>query len=248
MNNNDDAINSFDWVEEAKKRGIGLTARQIEQFAQYEALLLEWNHHKINLTAVTDPTEIRRRHFLDSLTCTAVLGPADQAPQTLIDVGTGGGFPGLPLKIFYPSWSVTLADSVAKKTHFLQIVIDELGLEGVTVVADRAETLGQSPQFRERFDWVVARSVAEMRVLAEYLLPLARVGGRVLAQKGENAPQEIDTAQKAIALLGGDLVTFHDVQLPGHLYKHHLVELYKREQTPAKYPRQPGKPRKRPLG
>ncbi len=238
----------FNWIEEAKKLNIDLSAEQIEQFDRYEALILEWNHHKINLTAVTDPIEIRRRHFLDSLTCMAVLGSPEQPMKRLIDVGTGGGFPGLPLKIVYPSWPITLVDSVTKKTNFLQLVVDELGLSDVTVVSDRAETIGQKKSYRERFDWAVARSVAEMRILAEYLLPLVRVGGRVLAQKGENAPQEIEGAYKAISLLGGEMKNVREVQLAGHVYKHHLVVLDKVATTPAKYPRQPGKPRKRPLG
>lgn len=241
-------IENFDWLAEAQKWGISLTDKQIDQFAHYEALLIEWNEKKLNLTAVTDPIEIRRRHFLDSLTCMQILGSPDGDAKSVIDVGTGGGFPGLPIKIMYPSWPVTLADSVTKKTHFLQVVADELSLDGVTVVAERAETLGQNPLFREQFDWAVARSVAEMRVLAEYLLPLVRVGGHLLAQKGSTAPREVPEAETAVSTLGGKLLKMETVQLPGHIYEHHLALFEKVAPTPAKYPRKPGKPRKRPLG
>src|SRR5690606_10249262 len=145
-----------------------------EQFATYARLLQSWNE-KLNLTAIADEEGIRVRHFLDSLSCATVTGPLDG--QSLVDVGTGAGFPGLPLKILYPRLALTLVESVTKKTRFLQEVVAELGLEDVQIVDERAETVGQNRQHREQYDWAVARAVAALPVLAEYLLPLCRMGG-----------------------------------------------------------------------
>lgn len=228
----------------AAERGVPLSPTQEDQFQRYQRLLQTWNR-KLNLTRIQEPRDIKIRHFLDALLCAPVTGNLNG--QTLIDVGTGAGLPGLPLKILYPEMHLTLVDSVAKKTRFLTAVVEELGLTDVTVLAERAETLGQNPHFRERFDWAVARSVADMRVLAEYLLPLVRVGGHMLAQKGDHAREETEVATAAINLLGGGLPTFTAVQLPEHARQHFLVLIEKRSSTPAKYPRRPGKPTKSPL-
>ena len=146
----------------ARAFGLLLTPAQLDQFAIYEALLLEWNE-RVSLTAIRDPREIRIRHFLDSLTCATATGPLDG--RALVDVGSGAGFPGLPLKILYPTLQLTLVESVAKKARFLQRVAEALGLSDVVVMAERAETLGQDATFREQFDWAVARAVAELRTL-----------------------------------------------------------------------------------
>lgn len=224
---------------------LALNPSQLAQFQRYGELLREWNA-RINLTAIDTPAEIEIRHFLDSLTVAVATG--DLSGQRLIDVGTGAGFPGLALKILFPAMQLTLVESVAKKTLFLETVAAELGLQGVTILAERAETLGQQPAHREQYDWAVARAVAALPVLVEYLLPLCREGGSALAQKGESAPREVSEARKAIALLGGGEPVLHTVELPGREERHYLVVIPKVAPTPLAYPRRPGRPAKKPLG
>jgi 16S rRNA (guanine527-N7)-methyltransferase len=231
-------------IEGARQFGLQLSAGQLVRFARYQELLLEWNRH-INLTAIGDPAEIQVRHFLDSLSCARVMGRLEG--KRLADVGTGAGFPGVPLKIYYPDLRLTLMESVAKKTRFLQLLVTELGLTDVTIVNERAEVLGQNPDHRERYDWVVARAVAEMRILVEYLLPLCHPGGHVLAQKGTGAEEETAAAVAAIKTLGGALPHLYPVQLPGVADLHHLVLIEKVDRTPSQYPRRAGIPSKRPL-
>lgn len=223
---------------------LSLDTTQVAQFAAYEALLLDWNE-RISLTAIRDPRAIRIRHFLDSLSCATITGSLDGC--TLIDIGSGAGFPGLPLKILYPDMQLTLVDSVAKKARFLELVVGELGLRNVTVLAERAETLGQEAAFRERFDWAAGRAVAELRVLAELLLPLCRVGGHMLAQKGEGVAAEVAAAGPAIGAVGGGPPTVSAVRLPETEQTHYLVRIPKVAPAPGRYPRRAGIPAKRPL-
>jgi len=234
----------MNWISQAETFGIRLTQEQADQFVQYESLLLEWNQ-KINLTAVREPSQIQQRHFLDSLTCVKVMGNLNG--RSVIDVGTGAGFPGLPLKIMFPQMQLTLVESVRKKTRFLEAIIDALQMSNVSVVVDRAEMVGKLPAYREQFDWAVARALAEMRVLVEYLLPLCKVGGKMLAQKGPNAPVELEQAQSAIQLLGGGTATMQPVELLAYEDPRYLVVIPKVGQTPEKYPRRVGIPTKRPL-
>ena len=231
-------------ANEAARFHIALSQTQMAQFDAYLALLLDWNE-RMNLTAVRDPHAIQIRHFLDSLSCATVTGGLNG--RSLIDIGTGAGFPGLPLKILYPDLQLTLADSVAKKTVFLKAIVAELGLENVTIVAERAETLGQQLAHRQQYDWAVARGVVEMRALAEYLLPLCKIGGHMLAQKGKSAAQETEAAQNAFQTLGGGGATIQEIQLPEVETPHYLVVVEKIGVTPATYPRKPGMPGKRPL-
>ena len=217
---------------------------QLEAAQRYADLLSEWNQ-KINLTAITTPEEIRRKHFLDSLSCMLVI--KDTPTHRMIDIGTGAGFPGLPLKILHPEMHLTLVESVAKKTNFLSLIVQELGLKPVEVITERAEIVGQDPAHRERYDWAVARAVAGLTVLVEYLLPLTRVGGFALAQKGDTALEEIKAAQPAIATLGGQVRDPVQVVLPGVPEKRYLVVIEKIHPTPAQYPRRVGIPSKRPL-
>jgi 16S rRNA (guanine527-N7)-methyltransferase len=221
---------------------IELTAAQRDQFNRYQTLLLDWNE-RMNLTAVTDPTAVPIRHFLDSLSCLLVTGPLDG--QNLIDIGAGAGFPGLPLKILYPGLRLTLAESVGKKCRFLEAVITELGLENVAVLNERAEVVGRDPAHRERYDWAAARAVAALPILAEYLLPLCRVGGRMVAMKGEAAALEL--AATAVAQLGGGAAQLQPVALPGETSPRYLVVISKSNPTPDNYPRRAGIPAKRPL-
>ena len=230
--------------ELAQGYGIELGRRALEAFGVYQRLLIEWNG-RMNLTRIVEPDAILVRHFLDSLTCATVTG--DLNGLSLVDVGTGAGFPGLPLKILFPEIRLTLTDSVAKKTRFLQAVVDELGMREVTVLAERAEVLGQQAAHREQYDWAVGRSVAHLRVLAEYLLPLTKVGGKMLAMKGGSAAEESAEAQNAITMLGGTAPTSKSIQLPNRDEAHYLLTIEKVAATPAKYPRRVGKPTKRPL-
>lgn len=234
----------FDLRAAAAQFGLTLTAVHTTQFDQYLALLEEWNQ-KFNLTRIITPREVQIRHFLDGLTCATITG--DLSGQTLVDVGTGAGFPGLPLKILYPELHLTLVESVTKKTTFLTAVVEALNLSHVTILDSRAEEVGQILGHREAYDWAVARSVADMRVLAEYLLPLVRLGGNMLAQKGASAHEETTAASKAFEILGGGSPHISTIQLPENDQPHYLVRIPKERPTPANYPRQPGKPTKRPL-
>ncbi len=223
---------------------IHLTARQVMSLITYEKELLEWNQ-KFNLTAIRDSDSIRTKHFLDSFSC--VLAWKATPPNHLIDIGTGAGFPGIPLKILYPNLKLTLVESVGKKAMFCQHIVRVLELEHMDVIQARAEDLGQNPQHREKYDWAMARAVANLNVLSEYLIPLVKVGGSMLAQKGESGPAEAQSAEKAMELLGGKLKQLIPVHLPGVADDRYLVVVDKVVATPPKYPRKPGIPMKMPL-
>jgi 16S rRNA (guanine527-N7)-methyltransferase len=224
---------------------LELTPAQVAAFQRYADELRAWNA-KVNLTAITDPDGIQVKHFLDSLSVLKVL-PAQWGRLRLVDVGTGAGFPGLPLKIICPELRLTLVEATGKKVTFCQAMVETLRLTGVTVVKARAEELGQDPAHREQYDWAMARAVAEMPVLAEYLLPLVRRGGCALAQKGEGAPAETHAAESAVRRLGGQLAQIVPVELPGVVETRYLVVFEKVAATPPAYPRRPGVPSKSPL-
>ena len=219
----------------AQQRGLGI----------YEQVLLDWNT-RMNLTAIQDVEQVRIKHFLDSFTC--LLALRNTPMERVIDVGTGAGFPGIPLKIIFPAMRLTLVETVGKKAEFCRHVVAQLGLEGVEVVQDRAEALGQNPAYRQQFDWALARAVAILPVLVEYLLPLVKVGGAMLAMKGEGAPAEAQAAEKVIKLLGGHLQRLVQVNLPGVVEDRFLVVVDKLAATPPAYPRRVGVPSKKPLG
>jgi 16S rRNA (guanine527-N7)-methyltransferase len=205
---------------------------------------VDWNT-RFNLTAIRDPQEIHVKHFLDSLTC--LLAFRDASIGRLVDIGTGAGLPGIPIKIVYPKMQLTLVESVGKKAEFCRHVVKVLDLPGVEVVQQRAEILGQDPTYREQYDWAVARAVAVLPVLAEYLLPLVRVGGSMLAMKGESGPAEAHSADRALRVLGGHLRQLVPVTLPGVAEERYLVVIDKVAATPSGYPRKVGKPAKHPL-
>ncbi len=224
--------------------GLALSPKQLAQLTTYERELLEWNE-KFNLTAIREAEGIRAKHFLDSLSC--ALAWKETPPRRLIDVGTGAGFPGIVLKILYPTLKLTLVESVGKKAKFCTHLVETLGLENVEVITARAEDLGQNPAHREKYDWAVARAVAALPVLSEYLLPLVKVGGGMLAQKGESGPAEVNAAEKALKLLGGRLRQLIKVELPGVADERYLVVIAKVAATPPGYPRKAGIPSKKPL-
>jgi 16S rRNA (guanine527-N7)-methyltransferase len=227
-----------------RQLGLRLSRAQLLSLSLYERELVDWNA-RLNLTAIRDPQEIRIKHFLDSLTC--LLALRETVIGRLIDIGTGAGFPGIPLKIIYPKMQLTLVESVGKKAEFCRHVVKILDLQGVEVVQERAESLGQNPSYREQYDWAVARAVAILPVLAEYLLPLVRVGGSMLAMKGESGPAEAHSAERALRVLGGHLRQLLPVTLPGVAEERYLVVIDKVAATPKGYPRKVGVPAKRPL-
>jgi 16S rRNA (guanine527-N7)-methyltransferase len=224
--------------------GIHLNGRQVAALTTFERELLGWNK-KFNLTAIRDVEGIRTKHFLDSFSC--VLAWKENPPKRLIDVGTGAGFPGIPLKILYPSMQLTLVESVGKKANFCRHMVETLKLEASEVVTARAEEVGQMPAQRESYDWAVARAVADLPTLAEYLLPLVQLGGSILAQKGQSGPAEAHKAEKAFHLLGGRMRQLIPVTLPGVADERFLVVVDKVAATPPQYPRKPGIPAKKPL-
>ena len=232
-------------VSGADALGIRLTETQASQFVRYYAELVHWNK-RVNLTAITDWEAVQSRHFLDSLMVVQAL-PAEMLKSgTFIDVGSGGGFPGVPIKLAFSGMRGTLLDSTAKKTAFLAHVCDTLDLQDMTIRTGRAETLAQEVEMRESFDIAFARAVANVAVLAELTLPFVRVGGLVVLHKKANIAGELERAQGAIETLGGEFHHVLPVTLTG-LNDNALVVLEKRRPTPERYPRRPGMPAKRPL-
>ncbi|TWI59600.1 16S rRNA (guanine(527)-N(7))-methyltransferase RsmG [Halalkalibacter nanhaiisediminis] len=227
-----------------KERGITLTEKQEQQFDTYYRILVEWNE-KMNLTAITDEDEVYLKHFYDSLSASFYYD--FQPGQRLIDVGAGAGFPSIPLKILFPELHVSIVDSLNKRITFLEHLATELGLEGVSFYHDRAETFGQNVQHRQQYDIVTARAVARMSVLAELCLPLAKINGDFIAMKGAGTSDELNDAQKAIALLGGSIILDEAFTLPIEKSERHIVHIRKVKATPKKYPRKPGTPNKTPL-
>ena len=225
--------------------GLDLTGRQIAALQRYETELLAWNN-RINLTAISDVEGVRIKHFLDSLTV-LLAWEREKPPKRMIDIGTGAGFPGLVLKLVWPSTAVTLVESVGKKADFCRHIVDQLGMSSVEVLSERAEVVGQDPVHRHAYDLAVARAVARMPILMEYLLPLVHRNGVVMAMKGETAPAETHTADNAIKLMGGRLNKLVHVELPGVVEERFIVVINKVARTPEDYPRRTGVPAKNPI-
>ncbi len=223
---------------------IELTPLQLKDFQSFEDLLIEWND-KFNLTSITDPAEIHLKHFLDSLTVLRIF--PNTGGFSLIDIGTGAGFPGIPLKIMLPELSLTLVESSQKKAEFCKVVAEVLQLTNTSVIASRAEDLGKDLQHREQYDWAIARAVAELSVLAEYLLPFVKIGGNSLAMKGANAGGETEKAGHALTILGAEISEIVNLDLPNDSGKRTLVVMKKIAPTPAAYPRRAGMPSKKPI-
>ncbi len=229
----------------AMQFNLALTQAHLDAFEQYSQELITWNQ-RVNLTRIILPQEIVVKHFLDSLSIHLAL-PDLTAPFSLIDVGSGPGFPGLPLKITLPDIALTLLESSAKKTAFLNFMVDTLSLHKATVVTARAEEAGQHIDYRQQYDVAVARAVSSLSVLAEYTLPLVKKGGLVIAQKGQNPIEEVKQANKALDILGGEIKQILPVSVPGLEAKRHLIVIKKIKNTPRHYPRRPGLPTKKPL-
>ncbi|MEI8165957.1 MAG: 16S rRNA (guanine(527)-N(7))-methyltransferase RsmG [Chloroflexales bacterium] len=238
MSDNPDAL----MAATAAAWGLPLDPAQLAQFRRYADELAAWNAHT-NLTAITDREGVYVRHFLDSLALARHWG---EAPDTLLDIGSGAGFPGLPLKLLRPTLALTMVDSVGKKTAFLAHLTAQLGLTGVRVITGRVEALGRDLREREQYAVVTARAVADLRVLVEYGLPLVRVGGRLLAPKGAAAHEEATAAARAIKLLGGEILGVELIALPG-VEPRHLVVIGKVAPTDGRYPRPVGMPTRKPL-
>ena len=217
-----------------------------ERLARYHDMLLDWNR-RMDLTAVTEEAEMIDRHYVDSLMPLTVPGLMPRQ-GTMIDVGTGAGFPGLPLALALPELRVTLMDAQRKRLDFLQAVIDELRVTNVTLVHSRAEDGARLPECRERFDVAVARAVAPLAVLAEYLLPYVRVGGLALCWKGPGLAGELEQGRRAAFLLGGKAEEAIPCAIPGRDWQHLLLPIHKTQKTARQYPRKSGTPAKAPLG
>ena len=227
--------------------GITLTQAQQSAFARYHHALADWNR-RVNLTSVDGWAEVQTVHFLDSLSVAAALPPEVLDGGRILDVGSGAGFPGLPLKIAFPGLRVAVLESVGKKAAFLRAVVDLLGLHDAEVLHGRAEELAHSPELRGAFDAVLSRGLAAMPILAELTLPFARIGGVVVAQKKGDIAVELEEAAEAAQLLGGGPLATRWLRLPGLPDERALVSAPKAAPTPEQYPRRPGMPRKRPLG
>ena len=235
-------------IEGAGKLGIEFNARQVKQFELYYQELIEWNR-KMNLTAITDYSSVQVKHFLDSLTITlALLGEEVERPDfNIIDIGTGAGFPGVPLKILFPQPRLVLIEPTTKKTAFLHHIIRKLELENMEVLNSRAEEAAHLPLYREQFALVLSRAVALLPTLVELTLPFCRIGGRFVASKKGELDREIDRAEKAIATLGGKLDQIKKIELDEFYDVRYLVIIDKIYPTPGKYPRRPGLPGRRPI-
>ncbi|MFC0561285.1 16S rRNA (guanine(527)-N(7))-methyltransferase RsmG [Halalkalibacter alkalisediminis] len=227
-----------------EEKGISLSTKQQEQFQLYYKLLVEWNE-KMNLTAITEEDDVYLKHFYDSIAASFYY--EFKAGQRVVDVGAGAGFPSIPLKVIYPDVHVSIVDSLKKRIGFLDHLASELKLEGVSFYHDRAETFGQNPDHREKYDIVTARAVARLSVLSELCLPLAKVKGDFIAMKGAGTAEEVADAKKAIHVLGGKLVSDDSFVLPIEESERHIVRIRKEKTTPNKYPRKPGTPNKLPL-
>lgn len=221
-----------------------LTTFQKEQFNKFYDILIDWNKI-MNLTAITEYEEVLKKHFLDSLSITKVINLEEI--QSVIDVGTGAGFPGIPLKITFPHLKVTLLDSLNKRIRFLDEVICELGLKNVDTIHGRAEDIGKMEKYREQYDLCVSRAVANLATLSEYCLPYIKVGGIFISYKSGNIEEEIKNSRKSVDLLGGIIKETVKFELPGTDIGRSFVIIEKQKNTPKKYPRKAGLPSKEPL-
>lgn len=233
---------SNEFVKQAERMNIEINDSKIKKFYEYMNLLIEWND-KINLTAITEPKEVIVKHFIDSILAAKYIKDG----SAVIDVGTGAGFPGIPLKIFNDSYKLTLLDSLNKRTIFLQEVVNKLELDNIEVIHGRAEDYAHEKKYREMYDCAISRAVAPLNILLEYLIPYASIDGCIIAMKGSNAEQELLDARNAANKLGANLREKSVVQLPDDSGERHILIFGKKEHTNKVYPRKAGTPKKNPL-
>lgn len=228
--------------EKSSKIDINLDNEICNKLYNYMNLLLEWNE-KINLTAITDEKEIILKHFIDSFTINKFINSGDK----ILDIGTGAGFPGLPIKIIRPEVDVFLMDSLNKRINFLNEVIESLQLKNIEAFHSRAEEMAKNNKFREKFDVVTSRAVAKLNILLEYMLPYTKINGKCLCMKGPNIEEEIKEAEKALKILGGEIEKIEKIILPDSNIERNIIIIRKKSATPLKYPRKAGMPTKEPL-
>jgi len=231
-------------IDGCREYGIELDEKKVEQFILYMEMLKEWNQ-KINLTAITEDEEIVKKHFLDSVSI--LQSGVIKDGMSIIDVGTGAGFPGIPLKIVKPDLKVLLLDSLNKRIVYLDDVIKSLKLDGIETIHARAEELSRKKEYREKFDIACARAVANLNKLSEYCIPYVKIGGYFISMKGPSVNDEIEGAKNAIGTLGGNLEKVIDINLPGEAMEHKLVIVKKIKQTGEKYPRKYAQIEKKPI-
>lgn len=236
--------NTNQFCSDLDELGITLSDQQIQQFLTYYEMLVEWNE-VMNLTAITEYDDVMKKHFVDSVSLIKAFDVSKEA--TVIDVGTGAGFPGLALKIAYPNLQVTLLDSLNKRINFLNEVIEKLQLTGVDTVHGRAEDFAKPGKLREKYDLCVSRAVANLSTLSEYCLPFVKVGGQFISYKSEKITEEMTAAENAIRILGGKVINQVEFQLPESDIYRNLFVIEKVKETPKKFPRKAGLPGKEPL-
>ncbi len=229
-------------INQIKKLDIMINDKQADQFIIYMKELIEWNN-KINLTAITDPKGIIIKHFVDSLTISKHLKETD----TIIDVGTGAGFPGIPIKIIKKNTNMTLLDSLNKRIQFLEEIIQKCELDKIKAIHYRAEDAGIDPIYREKYDIATSRAVASLNILAEYMLPFVRIGGKCICMKGSEIKEELEKSKQAIKILGGEIEKVEEFLIPETNIMRHIVIIKKIKETPRAYPRKAGTPTKKPL-
>lgn len=238
-------MNNLDeFKAKTEKIDVQLDEDQLKSFAKFMDFMIKWND-RVRLTSITEETEVIDKHFVDSLT--ALKAKVIKDHDKVLDLGTGGGFPGIPLKIINPTIDLVMLDSRLKKIEYLQEVIDVFRLKNTVAIHGRAEDYGQLPEFRETFDIVVSRAVANLTVLSEYCLPFVKKGGYFIAMKGTKSDEEINEAKKAIKVLGGAIEEVIEFNLPETDYDRSIILIKKEKNTPKKYPRNPGKPKKSPI-